>query len=1160
MYLLHLLGSVRLKGPAGVLTGAVAQHRQLAFLAVLEAAGDEGVSRDRLLARLWPERTTASARRSLVDATYRLRSALGEDAVLAEGNVLRLNPRVVKSDLRAFEALLDQGELEQAVALYRGPFLDAFHLRDSHDFEEWRDAEARRLSRQYGEALEELARRAERQEAYRTAADLWERLAGHDPFNTRFTVGWMRALSRAGDPGNAIRAGEEHVLLLRRELGAEAPASILDLLERFRKAEEAPAAEVPVPLPFETGFPEPPLPPAFPFVGREEELTRLEPLLDRALAGQGSVVFITGEAGTGKTALAAEFCRRAAEVHPELVIAGGNGNAHTGQGDPYLPFREVLALLTGDVESRYGGGSLSREQAARLWNLIPVSVAALLAVGPDLVDTFLSRTRLHSRVSAFARHATGGEGTLASLGEQIRAPQPPAAQQAQALFLQFARTLHAVARVHPILLLLDDLQWFDSGSVGLLFQLARQLQGSRVLVLGLFRPSDVALGRDGTRHPLEPVVNELRRSYGEIEIPLGEGGDRALVEALVDAEPNALGRGFRETLFRQTGGHALFTVELLRAMRDRGALVRDEEGRWAESECLRWDVLPARLEAVIGERIARVPAVLRRLLSIASLEGEEFTLEAVARVQGADIRDLAEAVREELEKRHRLVVFERVRHADERPLSVYRFRHILFQRFLYDRLDVAERLHGHEQLGLALEDLYGAQVEDIALELARHFREANLSDPAARYFLAAGIRCMRTGGFPEAVAHLESSLDLLRFLPSGRERDTRELEALIALGNARHLAFAPGQADAFRRAEEMAREVEDPRQLAWALLGQCVVLHYAADHREVARLGEECLVLAEAEGDVGLQVATHAILALAAVSRGDYGSSLEHCAAVLSRHDPANHLNPLFLSGIDLGILSRSLTAYGKLCLGYPDQAAEWSRDALALARKERSRITVVYVYYWDVQVLMGRGELEAALQQLEKWREAAAEAGVLGFWSSWIDIFEGWCRARIGDGDPESAMRLAEGGLERVLEMGFRGQIPGTAALVGQVLSLGGRAEEGLALLDEARASSVATDEMAVESDILRMRGELLLAQPCPSVSEAESSFRQAIELARAQEARLFELRATTSLARLLRDQGKTREARTALQEIHDWFTEGFETADFKEAAAVLEELEQSG
>ena len=318
------------------------------------------------------------------------------------------------------------------------------------------------------------------------------------------------------------------------------------------------------------------------------------------------------------------------------------------------------------------------------------------------------------------------------------------------------------------------------------------------------------------------------------------------------------------------------------------------------------------------------------------------------------------------------------------------------------------------------------------------------------------------------------------------------------------------------------------------------------------------LVLAEAEGDVGLQVATRTVLALAAVSRGDHGSSLEHCAAVRSLYDPAKHLNPLFLSGMDLGILSRSLTAYGKLCLGYLDQAAEWSREALALARKERSRITVVYVYYWDVQVLMGRGELEAALKQLENWREAAAEAGVSGFWSSWIDIFEGWCRAWTGD--PEPAMRLAERGLERVLEMGFRAQIPATAALVGQVLSLGGRAEDGLALLEEARASSVATDEMAVEADILRTRGELLLAQPGPNVSEAESSFRQAIEVARAQEARLFQLRATTGLARLLRDQGRTREARTGLREIHDWFTEGFETADIEEAAAVLEELEESG
>jgi len=1164
LYSLFLLGNVTLEGPSGPVTGHAAQRRQLAFLALLATAGEAGRSRDKIQAFLWPESSIESARHSLADTLYRLRKALGEGCVLGTGESLRLNPRVVLNDIHTFETSLDRGELEEAVELYRGPFLDGFHLRASNDFEDWRNAEARRIGQRFEGALEELAGRAEAEREFQNAVGFWERLSAHDPLNTRFRIGWMEALAAAGDPGNAIQLGEDHARLLEEDLGAQAPSELLVLLERLRKGDGTtirPAGSDGIAkgdgsFPFEGKKRGSHPIPSPVFVGRESELARLHHSLDQALAGEGCVAFITGEAGTGKTALATEFCRRAAEAHPDLVFASGNGNAHTGLGDPYLPFREILALLTGDVESRYAGGSISQDYGARLWNLIPVSVGALLEVGPDLIDTILNRARLYARVSTFARHDPDRAGPLASLQEEARTLPGPPAQHA--LFLQFVRTLRAVARAHPVLLVLDDLQWADSGSLGLLFQLGRQLQGSRILVLGLFRPSDVALGREGARHPLEPVVNELKSSFGEVEIPLGEGGDPALVDAMVDAEPNALGPEFRGTLFEQTRGHALFTTELLRSMRDGGMLVRDEEDLWIEDASLRWDILPGRIDAVIGERVGRLPPGMQRILTIASVEGEEFTLEAIARVQGVDVRDLIEPVSRDLERRHRLVVAQGFRRVDGQRLSVYRFRHILFQRFLYDRLDEVERAHFHEQLGTALEAVHGGHTEEIALKLAHHFRAARMLDKAAMYLLSAGKQALRAAAYPEAIAHFESSLAFLLTLPASTERDARELDTQLALGNARHLALAPGQEDAFQRARQLAEELGDAPHLGWALRGLYVVNHYAGNHRETGRLAERMLTIAEEEGNRTLLVYAHEAAGRSAGMRGELRGSLHHYQTLLSLYDPDKHIDPIHLAGVEAGSVATGMIALAKLPLGYPTQAVEWSRDAQTLARERKSAVALTYVLLYDVLIHLERRDVETAMAQIEAWRAANAAVGMTTFWGPYADLCEGRCRSQMGG--VKEGIRLTKTGLNELLKVGVGIWIPCWTAWVAQALSMGGRTEEGLRILDEARANPVAKDERWGEPDVLQIRGDLLLALPQPNLSEAEVSYCTAIDLARDQEAKWCELRATTSLARLLQTQGRADEARTMLREIYDWFTEGFDTPDLKEAAALLAELKGDG
>jgi predicted ATPase len=509
------------------------------------------------------------------------------------------------------------------------------------------------------------------------------------------------------------------------------------------------------------------------FVAREQELSWLDGLFDAALKGQSQVAFIIGEAGQGKTALLQALASRAMQAHPDVIVAGGNCNAYTGTGDPYLPFREILELLSGDVEARALTGRLQRDHAERLWNSLPAAAQALLDVGPDLLDTFISARRLLSRAASIAPGAAWLPELRALADSKAVTPTNPRQQD---LFEQYARVVQALAQRSPLLLILDDLQWADEGSTNLLLHLGRRLQGCPVLIVGAYRPNDVAMGRDGQRHPLERVVGELQRDLGEIVLDLSRAEGRVFVDALLDSEPNRLGETFRATLYQQTLGHPLFTIELLRDVQERGALARDEAGRWVAASDLDWSSLPARVEGAIGERVGRVDAPLRQLLQIASVEGEEFTAEVVARVLGADEHEIVRQLSRELAQTHQLVQALEIRRVETLRLSRYRFRHILIQRYLYGTLDHVERAYQHEAVGQALEALYGMQTNEVAAQLAWHFEVAQLPAKAAVYNEQAGDLARRSVALDAAIYSYQAALERWPALDrAGRARLLRKL-------------------------------------------------------------------------------------------------------------------------------------------------------------------------------------------------------------------------------------------------------------------------------------------------------------------------------------------------------------------------------------------------
>ncbi|MFV1986621.1 MAG: AAA family ATPase [Gemmatimonadota bacterium] len=518
-----------------------------------------------------------------------------------------------------------------------------------------------------------------------------------------------------------------------------------------------------------------------PFVGRESQLAQLDEALSRATDGKVAVVFITGEPGAGKTALAAEFARRAQETYPTLVYAPGRCDAHDGQGDPYLPFREVLDVLTGDVEGRLEEGAISDENARRLTSFIRSTVKSVFQYGPALIEVFVPGAELASRLGTELARKLGWRGKEAAI--ELAGFEQEHVQE------QYANVLGALAEERPLVILLDDLHWADEASLSLLFHLGRRLVSKPVLIVGTYRAQDVTLGRDGERHPLEPIVNELKRDQGEIEVPLDPVSDaerRAFIDELLDVEDNDFDEEFRESFFHHTRGNPLFATELLRSLRERGVLRRAGGGRWRRVGDVDWSRIPARVEGVIAERVGRLDPDTRRLLATASVEGDEFSAQVVAAVEGVELRPLVGRLGE-VARTHGLIRAQGQETVGGTRIWRYGFTHILIQKYLYESLDPAECGLLHSEVADSLIVLYGDEDVRIAGQLARHFELAGDRRMAARHRERAGHRARAWYANAEAAGHFQQALSHLRTLSDpGADSDSADpavlARVLVALG------------------------------------------------------------------------------------------------------------------------------------------------------------------------------------------------------------------------------------------------------------------------------------------------------------------------------------------------------------------------------------------
>lgn len=1113
-----------------------------ALLAFLAVHVDRPWSRTTLADLLWPEQPEPMARGSLRNALSNLRQVIGDRD--SEPPFLRVTQAAVQANaaaerwvdvddflrLRARAGDVDVADaepeavapLERALSLYRGPFLEGFVV-PSAPFESWLATTREQLQREAVRAARTLAFTHARQgdvEAATVAARRWLDLEPWDEAAHRQLV---RLLLLQGQRAAALAQYEALRARLAEDLGVEPELETTQQDEAIRAERSSRSVVGPTPVAWPGlrrnapgSEPEPA------FVAREEEMRRLSDVLEHVVAGGAGVAFVTGEPGSGKTALLAEFARQAIVDHAQLVALWGQGNAFTGRGDPFEPFRHAAQMLSGEVEAPPAAGASRAEAARRLWRCLPSTLDALLERGPDLIDRFVSGRTL---LDFARRHAGVTADQLRRLerraDESMGAPGPRAAERQTEFFEQFTRVIGTLAERHPLLLVLDDLQWIDPGSSDLLFHLARGVAGRRVLLLGAYRAEEAALRPGGGGRSLVSAVEELLTADGSVRIDLTNAGGRRFVDALLESEPNALRPAFRRSLAERTSGNPLFTIELLRGLQLRGHLRRDRHGRWVEGPALSWDDVPARVEAVIEGRIGHLSATCRELLTIAAVEGEQFTAEVAAAVIGLPLVHACELLSEEGARRHQLVAAHTVRSVGGASLALYRFRHGLFQTYLYQRLDPVERARLHGRVGRELRSLYRpdpGRYPRVALSLARHFEAAGLAGDAVGAHADAARHALGLSANAEAVAHLRRGLELLRTLPASKERDRQEFEMQLGLGPPLTAikGWAPPElAVAYARAEELSAGIDDAAQLVPALWLLSVFHLGRSEHQEVQRLKERMRHLAWKAGDPALVALAR--LNTATFFQGRFVEARRQLEEACADPDVGLQRQLARRFGMAPAVVALAFLSECLWLLNRPREADRRGCEARALAERIDHPMTTCYAVGRACWLAALRGDGEATRAFAAELLAEAAPHGLDNFASA--ATFFGH-RASLRGGTAAVDLDAMEAAIERYAARGTTLNRSAFLAHHARACGEAGQIDRGLAAVDASLSEAERSGELWFQAEAWRVKGELLGLRAATGAGRAQSRragracFEAAQRTARGQGAVALERRAAACLA----------------------------------------------
>jgi len=853
-------------------------------------------------------------------------------------------------------------------------------------------------------------------------------------------------------------------------------------------------------------------------VGRSRELGLLFDHLSKARSGFRQIVFVTGEAGLGKTILVEEFVDDVRSRGSARLLTG-HCLEHHGQGEAFLPLLEAVGRAC-QLEGEGGEMIALLRRRAPSW-LIEI---------PWLVEAVdLSELRQDARGMTRDR----------MLREMVEA-------------------LEELTTKTPVVLVLEDLHWSDPSTVDLLTYLANRNEAARLLVIGTYRVTDARAGE----HPVDKVVERLKVRNLASELPLDMLTEASIEKYLANRLPGAeLPEELPALLQQRTDGNPLFMQTVVENWISDGAL-ENANGAWilkADLDQLCMGV-PESLRLLIERRLSQLPEEDLRSLESASVIGPEFPAAAAAAGVQMSEDEVEERCSELARAGNLLLDCEPVRWPDGTVCACFRFVHDVFQEVLYARIPAGRRARLHGRIGERLEAGYGTAARDRAAELASHFVEARAVDKAVNYLLLAAHQSLRRFAQVEGIGHLELGLELLATFPEDdRSRQEAELSYQSALAPAlvAHEGLGSKRAEeAFLRARRLAEILENRNQQLAMIYGLAIQKELHGDFERSQELMEQRIELQKRTPEIKpLEVENYDILACSHFHQAGYVKSLEISEAGVKAFDRNRHSTIASRYGENPGIACYSWAGLNLWFLGWPERAMERALRAVELAQDPEQHYHLSNAKMQLALLHQLRQERPETLRWAEETVELSIEQG-FAMRVATARLLKGWVLAM--NGEEEGFLQLREG-LDSLASLGAGMDRPYFQGLMADALDAAGAHDEALDAIDEALGQIHPSRSHFYQSELLRLRGQILLSSDGGREEEAETMFLQALELARSQRARSIELRTAARLAQVWVEQERAAEGRNLLRKLIDSFEEGHDLPDLTQASRVLGELEQA-
>jgi class 3 adenylate cyclase/predicted ATPase len=845
-------------------------------------------------------------------------------------------------------------------------------------------------------------------------------------------------------------------------------------------------------------------------VGRQEEYELLRRCWSKAKAGQGQVVLLSGEAGIGKSHLTVAFTERLKDER-FLRIRCFCSPQHTNS---------ALYPIIDHVERSAG---FSRDDP--------------LQTKLDKLDVLLRQSWASPEDAALFVQ-------MMSLPNDERYPalELPPGQRGRTTMDALVRQVEILSSSGPLLVILEDAHWADPTSLELMSRLANHIVRRRVMMVISFRPE------------FEPPWIEQAHVTA---LALNRLAPRD-VDAMIDriAGDNPLPATVRQDIIERTDGIPLFVEEMTKAVLE---TTSEDAARWiAASAPSPIMAVPASLRASLMARLDRLGSA-KELAYIGAAIGREFSHELLLAVAGRSEAKL------ELQL-DRLIQAGLIFRQGVPPDATYLFKHALVQDAAYSLLLREPRRQLHARIAETLESKFRGVAESKPELIARHCADAGDIEKAAALWGKAGRRSAERSALIEAAQQLRRALDMIATLPSTPDVRSHEIklqvELITPLFHLRGFAAPETRAavDRARLLMERAEALGEPTQdsLLWfsVLHGLWVASLFAFDGNVMRKLALQFSALAEKQNATGPLMIAHGQLALSLLLTGDVAGGRAHLDCAIGLYDPAEHrsITTRFF-GQDAGAASLCWRSLALLVLGYPEAALADTKEALKIARSSAHAATLTYVLNFSVLQHVHCGDFAAANALLDEFNILKDQIGSR-FWGAWGQALSGCISTLTG-----SAIQAGQDIASAVVAMQSTGNSMWTPLFLSHQAVADAKTHQfhtAWTNIHEAMTAVKATNETWYEAEINRVAGEIALLGTEPNTAKAEAYFTVALEVARKQKAKAWELRAAMSMARLLYDQGERERARDTLAPIYDWFTEGFDTLDLREARLLLGRLAQ--